>query len=72
LGGHGQAREVVTPGQFGMPQDESRAQGEGDQEKQGHCGKTMVGNQFSPAGSLRAAGERVGVTGEQRRVALVA
>jgi len=52
LGGHGQAREVVTPDKFGMPQEESRAQGEDDQENQGHGGQTMVGHQFSSAGLL--------------------
>jgi hypothetical protein len=35
LGGHRDGREAVTARHFGMPQDKSRAQAEGDQENQG-------------------------------------
>ena len=56
LGGHRQGREVVTARQFGMPQDESRAQAEGDQENQGDRRQTLVGDQFSLSGSVGAFG----------------
>src|ERR1700730_6030426 len=39
-----------------MPQDESRAQGEGDQENQGDRRKTVVGNEFPLSARLGAFG----------------
>lgn len=54
LGGHGEGGEVVATSQFAMPEDESRAQGEGDQQNQGDRGQTMVGDGLALAGRWAA------------------
>ena len=47
LGGHRDGREVVRASQFGMPQDEGRAQAEGDEENEGDGRQALVGDEFS-------------------------
>ena len=56
LGGHRDGREMVAARQFGMPQDKSRAQAEGDQQNQGHRRQTLVGDEFLLSGSVGAFG----------------
>ncbi len=56
LGGHRDGREVVTASQFGMPQDEGRAQAEGDQKNEGDGRQALVGDEFSLPRGVRAFG----------------
>ncbi|MGO9273893.1 MAG: hypothetical protein ACLQOO_27240, partial [Terriglobia bacterium] len=56
LGGYRDSREVVTASQFGMPQDEGRAQVEGDQENEGDGWQALVGDEFSLPRGVGALG----------------
>jgi hypothetical protein len=47
---------VVKASEFGMPQDESRAQGEGDEENQADRRQTLVGDEFPFSGRVAAFG----------------
>ena len=56
LGSDGNGREVVAAGEFGVPEEECRTQGEGDQENQADRGQAVIGDRFPLPGGVGLLG----------------
>ena len=56
LAGHSYGSEVLAASEFGMAEDESRTQSEGDQENEGYRFQTAIGDWFALSGSIDLLG----------------
>jgi hypothetical protein len=56
LGGDGNRSQAVAAGEFGVPEDESRTQGEGDQENQDDRRQAVIGHRLPLTGGVPLLG----------------